>query len=262
MITMNPFLKFRLSFYLKTASITLGIILLITIIGNWIVMPLYVSQRDILKVPDFSSQKREDAVKQITDLGLQPIITVAPFDPKIEPGVVVAQNPLVGTEVKVGRRIYLSVTGTEALKTTVPDLVGKSEREAVIMLDRFRLRKGSIIYEESTEFPESVVMSQTISPETRVKEGTMITLVVSRGGAKDLVVIPNLINLSLNEAQKMILKQGLSTGKINEQFSEDILPNTVVDQFPKAEERVPQGKQIDLWVIKRGKPGTEKSDSN
>lgn len=220
-------------------------------------MPNYVSQRETVKVPLIQTKQKEEAIKILTDIGLDPIVTVLPFDPKLKPNTVIAQNPIAETEVKLGRRVYISVISAEAANTTVPDLLGKSEREAIILIERFRLKKGSVIYQENQEYPENVVMGQSVPSDARVKEGTMITLIVSRGAVKDLVTIPDLVNRSITEAQKLLLKEGLSTGKIHYQFSEDILPNTVIDQFPKAEERVPQGKAIDLWVVKHGKPGTE-----
>lgn len=257
---MNKFILSRLGVYIKGTILIGLVVVFLLIVLNWIVMPMYVSQREMVKVPDVKNQVREAAVNQLTELGLEPIVTIQPFDPKLPPNSVVAQNPVVGTEVKLGRRVYISVISPEAENTTVPDLIGKSEREATILLERFKLKRGSIIYQEDKEYPENVVMGQTIPADSRVKEGSLVTLIVSKGTTKDLVVIPDLVNKSITEAQKLLLREGLSTGKINYQFSMDILPNTVIEQFPKANERAPQGKAIDLWVVKHGKPGSEPED--
>jgi beta-lactam-binding protein with PASTA domain len=49
----------------------------------------------------------------------------------------------------------------------------------------------------------------------------------------------------------------LKVGNITFQSSFDLLPNTVVDQFPRAGEMVNEDQAVDLFVVKAGKPAEE-----
>lgn len=239
-------------------SITIFIVVsFFAIIMNFVVMPIYVSQKDMLTVPDLVNKQKDEALVLLQSLQLESVVNIAPFDPKQPPHTIIAQNPFPSTEVKVGRRVYLTVTASEPNKVSVPDLIGKSEREATIMLQRYKLRKGGIAYQESDEFPENVVMNQTIKPEIIVNEGSLVTLIVSRGKPKDMVLTPNLVNLSMNDAQKALLRLGLSSGIVHLVYTDAILPNTITDQFPKAGEKVPMGRPVDLWVTRKGKKPAE-----
>jgi beta-lactam-binding protein with PASTA domain len=46
-------------------------------------------------------------------------------------------------------------------------------------------------------------------------------------------------------------------GNITYQLSYELIPNTVVEQFPRAGETVTGGQKVDLFVVKVGRPTEE-----
>jgi beta-lactam-binding protein with PASTA domain len=65
------------------------------------------------------------------------------------------------------------------------------------------------------------------------------------------------VGKTLAEAEKILAATGLKVGIVTYQPSFDLLPNTVVDQFPRAGDPVTPGQEIDLFVVKVGKPTDE-----
>ncbi|MBN8704641.1 MAG: PASTA domain-containing protein [Bacteroidetes bacterium] len=258
---MNSFVKQRLLTYLKYAVITGGIIACFAVLFNGILMPFYVNQKDIVAVPVVLGLTREVAEQNLLSLDLQPIISISNYDPKQKPNTVISQNPEGSLSVKVGRRVYLTITASEPAKVAVPELTSKSEREATILIEKAKLKKGGVIYSQSDNIPENVVISQSVSAGKEIKEGSYITLVISRGSARDFVQVPDLTNQSLNEGQNLLLKANLTLGIISFQYTDDMLPNTIVDQYPKSGGQISSGKPVDVWVTKKGKPEPKKESS-
>lgn len=250
---METFIKVRLASWARLLGWLVLILGSLLLAGNYVIMPFYVNSRDIVKVPDVLGKPIDSVRVTFESLGLVPVVSVGPFDPKASPNTVYFQNPLPATEVKYGRNIYLTITAAEPKKVQVPAMKDKSEREAVILLEKNRLRKGGIIYQVNDLVPENIVVGQSVPAGREVNEGTLITLTVSRGAVKAFTDMPDLTGLSLNEAQKSLIKQGLTLGTVINQFNEDLLPGTVVDQFPKKGEKVAVGRSADLWITTRNK---------
>jgi serine/threonine-protein kinase len=92
---------------------------------------------------------------------------------------------------------------------------------------------------------------------SKVPKGTAVGLVVSSGRVAAEISVPDLVGKSVVEAEKTLLGKGLKKGNVTYQTSFDLLPNTVVDQFPRAGDSVPEGQAVDLFVVKSGKPREE-----
>jgi beta-lactam-binding protein with PASTA domain len=169
---------------------------------------------------------------------------------------VINQNPQGGAVVKHGRRVYLTMSGGEAL-VSVPSLRGRSTRDAKFALDRFGLRLGGINYATSSNFPENTIMEQSVAPDTKVNRGTVVSVTVSSGRETRQIEVPQLVGKSTTEAEKLLLGAHLKVGNITFQPSFDLLPNTVVDQFPRSGEMVNEDQAVDLFIVKAGKPTEE-----
>lgn len=59
---------------------------------------------------------------------------------------VVEQDPLPGTKVKVGRKIYIKINASGFSSVVIPDLIEKTYREAVPTLKALGLEEGTITY--------------------------------------------------------------------------------------------------------------------
>ena len=78
-------------------------------------------------------------------------------------------------------------------------------------------------------------------PDARVSRGTEVHITVSQGRSTGDIRVPLVIGKTLGEATKLIEEARLHVGTISYQLSFDLVPNTVVDQFPRPGETAGAG---------------------
>ncbi len=232
------------------------------ILVNYIILPIYVNQGSRLAVPRVVGLTLDQAKSTLDSARMQAIEAESRPDPAHPAGTVISQMPLPGAVVKEGRRIYLAVSGGEVM-VAVPLLRGKSTRDARFALERNGLRLGSVGSDYSESFPENTVMDQSVPAERKLAKGSVVGITVSRGKSLQETSIPLVVGKTLAEAQKLLTSAGLKVGIVTYQPGFDLLPNTVVDQFPRAGEPGRPGQEVDLFVVKVGQPSVEfKSPQN
>ncbi len=95
-------------------------------------------------------------------------------------GTIIRQDPGQGTEAEEGTAINIVVSeGTD--KMTVPPLVGLSVDEAKQAILDAGFSIGSISYAESSVYKQNIVMEQQYAAGEKLKAGTKINIVISKG---------------------------------------------------------------------------------
>jgi serine/threonine-protein kinase len=234
-----------------TTRIAVGLAVLVALflVFDLVVMPWYVDQEGTQEVPGVVGKTLEEARIMLSEAGLEPIEGETRPDSRTPAGSVVGQNPEGGAIVKKGRRIYLAVSAGEQL-VNVPKLRGLSTRDARFALDRVGLRLGQIEYASSDTFFVNTVIDQAVSPGSPVSRGASVGVLVSRGRSPEAIVAPELIGKTVSEAEKILAKEGLTIGRITYQAGMNLVPNTIVDQYPRGGEPLGSTNSIDLFVVK------------
>jgi beta-lactam-binding protein with PASTA domain len=247
-------MKKRLKKFIKPSIITVLVLVAVTLLFDDVVMPWYVQKGKTTKVPDVIGLSFEQAKQKIKEAGLDPKEAEFKNDKRYKVGTVIMQNPVAESEVKLDRGVYLTISGGEEL-VDVPILRGKSVREAIFNLEKYNLKLGSISYEPSEEIFANTIIGQEIPPGTKIRGGSLINVTVSQGRATDKLPVPDVTLKTLNEAEKILTDSGFRIGKTAYQVNIDILPNTIIEQNPKAGEMMQLGQSVDLVIA-------QKSDSN
>jgi beta-lactam-binding protein with PASTA domain len=216
---------------------------------NFIILPWWVS-KDESKVPKVVGMNEKDAFALLEDHDLEPIISDTTFNESFPKGTIVLQRPEEGSTVKVGRRVYLFVSGGEPT-VIVPMLIGKSVRDAKFALERIGLVLGTVEQVPSNN-PKNMIFDQEFVEGTQIKKGQTVGISVSSGIETGEISVPDLIGRSLMEAGKILADSSLKIGKLNYQKSFSLLPNTVIDQYPSKGTMVNPGDAIDLFITKAG----------
>lgn len=240
----------------KRIYLSLAIFLVFFVVCNDLIMPWYVNQGGILIVPAVVGMKFDDARHLLDSLGLEGRKGDVRMDKEHPEGIVIIQNPIPGDTVKRGRRVYLTVSGGEVL-VEVPNVKGRTLRDARFGLEREGLKLGTVDYQPSDEFPANTVMEQGYAPGTKVKPDVYVSLVVSQGSLSQKVEVPDVTGKTLTQAVAILEKAGIKAGNISYVPSADLLPNTVVDQYPRGGEMIPMGKAVDLIVVQGGEKKKE-----
>ena len=147
-----------------------------------------------------------------------------------------------------GKRHYLTISAGEAL-STVPNIKGRTLRDAKFALEREGLKLGAIEYQSSDQFPQGTVIEQRITPGKKIRREQYISITVSHGPTSDKVTVPDLNQKTLGDAQKLLQSLGLKVGNISYVPAPELLPNTIVQQFPLSGDLVALGQAVDLFVV-------------
>ncbi|MEX0736612.1 MAG: PASTA domain-containing protein, partial [Bacteroidota bacterium] len=131
--------------------------------------------------------------------------------------------------------------------------------DATFTLERSGLTFGSMRYEPSDEYPQGTVIDQNVAEGTKVSANHVIDVVVSMGKSGERVQIPDVLRRSYSDAERLIIQAGLKIGNVTYQLSVDLLPNTVMDQYPRPGDLVLPGQPIDLFVSKKAEPPTNEN---
>lgn len=133
----------------------------------------------------------------------------------------------------------------------VPNVVGKNVEVAKQTLISKNLRVNvSEVF--NAKVPAGIVISQSPESGATVKEQRQITIIVSKGG--EVTTVPDVRGMNRRDAELMIKNLGLVVGRIDEQFSNDVPADQIVNQNPRPPAQVNKGTAIDLVVSKGAGP--------
>lgn len=100
-----------------------------------------------ISVPDLRKLTEEQVEDKLDELDLDyEILDSVDYKADYPKYSVVEQDPLPGTKVKVGRKIYVKTNSSGFSSVRIPDLIDKTYREAVPTLKALGLEAGTITY--------------------------------------------------------------------------------------------------------------------
>ena len=214
---------------------------------DFIVMPIYVRYGQEIILPDTQGMEIEEAAKLLESRGFKVVEKDPKFTTALKPGHVYEQTPAPLSKVKKGRRVYLTPSLEERL-LTVPDIIGLSQRNAYLKIERTGFKIDSIFYDFSNKILEGAVIAQSIPAKLEAKRGTPIWITVSLGSQPNIFSVPNLRDKSLVNAKDLIVKAGLKEGNISYSLDEDLIPFTIIWQSINPGTKLKKRVSIDLIV--------------
>src|SRR5579884_1352606 len=192
-----------------------GLFLLILLFDD-VVMPLYVKRGSVATVPQVVGMKTDAAMQNLKNAGYEPVQYEVRFDDKAPEGTIIRQTPEGGEETKPGRKVYLIISGGKEI-ALVPDLRGKSLRDAKMLLLKSSMTIGNVNYAYSDSAANGTVFLQTPVAGAKTAASTQVSVTVSEGPLMGRVPVPSLTNLSLSQAIEKLHSVKLEIGKVNYQ---------------------------------------------
>lgn len=247
----------------RTFLLNLGIAIVALPLLFWLILAWlshYTRHNDFVTVPDFKDLKtgQLDAFVADKNIGYEVIDSI--WDPKLQKGIVLKQDPYAGEKVKEGRKIYLYVTSSLPPEINMPDLTGESnhnalsERQAVRVCESYGLKYVIKMVDDARK--DLVVgmyyNKKPIAPGTLIEKGSTIRLDVGRGEGESSgsLAIPNLVGMSFRAARGKMIDLGLEWVLIPDAGVKDTLNATVYNQepAPNRDRQILPGATIDLRV--------------
>ncbi|NLK00583.1 MAG: Stk1 family PASTA domain-containing Ser/Thr kinase [Clostridia bacterium] len=137
----------------------------------------------------------------------------------------------------------------------VPDVTGMHVTEAKDLLTSQYDLQVNVNRENHPDIPVDLVIEQDITPGTKVKRNSLVTLTVSTG--PDLRSVPNLHQLTLAEARDRLEEQGLVLAEpVKNEYSDTVPEGYVFRQNPASGDKVPKGSEVNIYISKGPKPGS------
>lgn len=164
----------RLGFHLVLAAVITVIIIFLADFT----LKRYTKNGQDVELPNYIGMNADELMNTNGDYVF--VVRTTVVDKKKRDGTVVAQEPLAGEKVKMGRKVFLTVTTTTPKKVKMPQVAGDHGlRQATNILESSGLILENVIYVES-ETPGQVVgqyyRNRPIAAGTLVDEGSKITL--------------------------------------------------------------------------------------
>lgn len=211
--------KFSLQFFkpLAAHTILIGVIVVILFTIISLVLNSITRHGESLSVPNITGLKMEAAVDVLNQKNLKYIISDSLFFEDKPKNSVLDQNPSPQSKVKEGRIVYITLNAMAAPMVNVPNLIDVSLRQATVMLQSVGLKAGRLMYKP--DIAKNVVLelvynNEKITPQSRIPKGSTVDLVLGDGLSGGETSLPDLVGLTLEEANNLLASSSLAVGSV------------------------------------------------
>ncbi len=137
--------------------------------------------------------------------------------------------------------------GEGTVTVVVPDVVGKTQTAAEAELEELGFDVGVRRREvDPDETEPGTVVAQDPSRDEEVARGSTVTITVAV--EPDTVLVPNVSGMTVSEAQAAFRDADLELGSRIPEASSDFDVDTVIRSEPAADEEIPPGTVVDIYV--------------
>ena len=231
----------------KIAGIVLGYFL-VFFLAAFSTVSLLVKGDEVM-APDLLGKPLREAYAIAANKGIYLKKVVGDFGGTYAPNTVVNQFPTPETSVKVKSVVKIFVA-SEVGQTVVPMLIALSQKECEDLLKKSKLKKGHSAFITAADVLPDSVISQSAPAGSRIAEGSVVDLLISKGGESRSFVMPDLIG---KEAAKVLVffeNQGLKISKIEEVSYFGLKPGIILKQFPSPGFEISAKNLIGIQVSK------------
>lgn len=186
-------------------------------------------------VPSVTGKSFEEAVRILSKEGFDVEIQDSIFSDTAARGVVIRQVPDGDAVVKISRTVYLTINRHVPPEVEMPNLIGYSFRNAELQLKNMGLNIGDTTFRP--DFAKNSVLEQwyngtQISPGTKIRQGSTISLVLGDGVGTVEFAVPNIIGKTYAEAKLLLEMNGLSMGAVIAPGVTDTMQAYIIQQKP------------------------------
>ena len=152
-----------------------------------------------ITVPDLSKLSEQQVEEKLGDIDLEYVLLDSvDFKKDFPKHSVVEQDPISGSKVKKGRKIYIKINSSGFSMVKIPNLIEKTYRQAIPTLKSLGLEEGTITYKPYLGKDMVLEMhwnGKKLNPGDKVFKSSKIDLVLGDGkvGFDDMELdsIPN-----------------------------------------------------------------------
>ncbi len=241
------------------AHILAGILLALSIFALFLLSLKWITHHGrSATVPNVAGKSYAEARKLLKKAGFDVEIQDSIYVDTMKPLSVIKQIPDADEVVKSNRTVYLIISRDVPPIVEMPNLVGYSFRNAEMVLKNMDLRIGDTTFKP--DFAKNAVLEQlyngnTIAPGTKIRKGTVISLVLGDGVGKREFTVPVITRMQFCEVKRILEESGIVIGAIVADADvTDTCSAWIYKQNPerfndeKKLNHIRTGQTIDVWL--------------
>lgn len=241
---------FRTAPVVKAIGIWIVLLVVLAFAVDKLVMPIFSGHfTSTGEVPNLEGMSQEAAEKALTDAGFKyEWLEEGRYSAQIPAGMVLVQMPAAGRTAKLGRTVKL--TKSMGLREVeIPDLRGKSQKQASISLSRAGLVQGAIVKGAHQSIPRGVVIRTIPMAGVKARVGDTVKVVISAGVTQGNTLLPDFSGELIDNVYAKIEKLGFKVGSIKRKKDEENRqPGTVIETMPKYGDYLPPDTKINFVI--------------
>ena len=234
----------------KAVGIWIVLLILLAFFVDKLVMPIFSGHfASTGEVPNLEGMSEEAAQKALDDAGFKyEWLEEGRYSAQIPAGMVLVQMPAAGRTAKLGRTVKLT-RSLGLREVEIPDLRGKSQKQASISLARAGLVQGAIVKGAHQSIPRGVVIRTIPVAGEKVRIGDTVKVVISAGATQGQTVLPDFSGEQIDNVYIKLEILGFKVGKIKRKKDEEgRAPGTVIETSPKHGDYLPPDSKINFVI--------------
>lgn len=243
----------------------LGVSVVIVLLA-FLLIKIVARQGREYELPDICGSSLKE-LKHDNPLHFKYVVIDSVYNPDVEGGVVLQQDPLPGTMVKTHRKVYVTVSTFNPSDVVLPELSSMTVRSAVSALEASGLRCGRLRFVDSpyrNVILECYCKGKMVYAGEKMSSGAVVDLTVGRGSTNEGTRVPFVIGQVAAKARKGILSASLNVGA--EHFDGVSNRNSAVCYRLSPDytgvTRYPLGTSVEMWYCDATEADVERIISN
>ena len=207
-------------------------------------------QAQLMEVPNLVGQDYDTLTK---DPNYSVQLADRVHNEEYEAGQIIKQEPLANTQMAIGETIYVTVSLGEVPKAVkMPDVTTWEQDQAERALDNLGI---NLVFRTEEKYDANVPIGKVISTDpvadTELTVGQTVILYISKGMEFKTSTMPELEDVSLENAKKTLEHQALNLDIVEEEiFDGKIAAGYIVRTEPAAGEELETGQTVTLYISK------------
>lgn len=234
----------------KAIGIWIVLLIVLAFAVDKLVMPIFSGHfASTGEVPNLEGMTQEAAEKALDSAGFKyEWLEEGRYSAQIPAGMVLVQMPAAGRTAKLGRTVKLT-RSLGLREVEIPDLRGKSQKQASISLARAGLVQGAIVKGAHQSIPRGVVIRTIPVAGEKVRIGDTVKVVISAGVTMGNTLLPNFSGEQIDNVYAKVEALGFKVGKVKRKKDEEgRAPGTVIETSPKHGDYLPPDTKINFVI--------------
>lgn len=187
----------------------------LVIIGAYFFLINYAKTGEAVSVPALENLDIIEADAELKQLELNVEIIDSIYQQDKRGGIVVDQNPVEGSMVKKGRKIYLTISRYDIPTVEVPNVLNQTTAIAISKLTRRGFKIGELTSKSDPCDGCAIGLEfdgKTVDVGSKIPSGSTVNIIVGQQNDGAISLVPALYGLTKDEATALLHQHELNRG--------------------------------------------------